>query len=50
MPAQLLALNPQLYAAQLEQLQEEAGEAAAASRKRGGDTELEAETRTKQPR
>ena len=65
MPAQLLALNPQLYAAQLAQLQaaqlmlakqtleqqqEVAGEAAAASRKRGGDTELEAETRTKQPR
>ena len=55
MPAQLLALNPQLYAAQLAQLQaaqlmlakqtleqqqEVAGEAAAASRKRGGDTEL----------
>jgi len=64
MPAQLLALNPQLYAAQLAQLQaaqlmlakqtleqqqEVAGEAAA-SRKRGGDTDLEAETRTKQPR
>ena len=61
MPAQLLALNPQLYAAQLAQLQaaqlllakqtldnSENGDSAN-SRKRGGD-DIEADTRHKQPR